>query len=87
MTTREGVYIAGDYYLHCEVCGFKRRRSEAAKRWDGAMVCAPSVKAGCYEEEHPLDQVMPIPEQQSVQDARYNEPIFVTDNQVQPEDL
>lgn len=87
MTTREGTYIAGDYYLQCEVCGFDRRRSEAVRRWDGAMVCSPSVKGGCYEERHPLDQVEPRPEQQNVLDARYADPVFVTDNQVQPGDL
>lgn len=83
MTTREGVYIAGDYYLLCDVCGFKKRRSECAKRWDGAMVCADS----CYEERHPLDLIQPSPERQNVIDARNAEPIYVTDNQIQPEDL
>lgn len=87
MTTREGLYIPSDYYLLCEVCGFKRRRSEAVKRWDGAMVCSPSVKGGCFEQRHPLDMIQIPVERQNVLDARYADPVFVTDNQVQPGDL
>lgn len=73
MTTREGVYVAGDYYLLCEVCGFKKRRSECRKRWDGAIVCQED-----YEERHPLDLIQPRPDQQNVLDARYAAPVFVT---------
>lgn len=83
MATREGVYVPGDYYLLCEVCGFKKRRSECAKRWDGAIVCADT----CYEERHPLDQIRPRADRQNVVDARDAEPIFVSDNEVQPSDL
>lgn len=72
MTTREGVYLPGDYYLLCEVCGFKKRRSEVAMRWDGAMVCAED-----YEERHPLDLIQPKADQQNVLDARYADPVFV----------
>lgn len=82
MTTRENVYIPGDYYLLCEVCGFKIRRSEALKRWDGAMVCRKD-----FEQQQPLDLIEPRADQQNVLDARDAAPIFVTDNQVQPEDL
>lgn len=79
MATREGVYLAGDFYLLCEVCGFKRRRSEALERWDGAIVCAPHVRGGCYEEEHPLDRIQIPNEEQNVLDARYAAPTFVDD--------
>lgn len=82
MTTRENVYIPGDYYLLCEVCGFKIRRTKAFKRWDGAMVCKKD-----FEQRHPLDLIEPRADQQNVVDARYAEPVFVTDNQVQPGDL
>jgi hypothetical protein len=82
MTTREGVYIPGDYFLLCDVCGFKIRRSEARKRWDNAMVCSKD-----YEERHPLDLIQPKADRQNVVDARYADPVFVTDNQVQPGDL
>lgn len=73
MTTREGVYVPGDYYLDCEVCGFKKRRSECRKRWDGAMVCAED-----FEERHPLDLIQPRPERQNVLDARYSAPVYAT---------
>lgn len=82
MTTREGVYVAGDYYLLCDVCGFKIRRSEASKRWDGAMVCSKD-----YEERHPLDLIEPRADRQNVVDARYADPVFVSDNQVKASDL
>lgn len=72
MSTREGVYIAGDYYLDCEVCGFKKRRSECRKRWDGAIVCHED-----YEERHPLDLIQPRAERQNVVDARKCDPVYV----------
>lgn len=80
--TNEGVYVAGDYYLLCDICGFKIRRSEARKAWDGSMRCASD-----FEERHPQDTVEPRPERQNVIDARYADPIFTTDNAIQPEDL
>lgn len=82
MSTREGVYIPGDYYLLCEVCGFKTRRSEAQKAWDGSMRCKKD-----YEERNPLDFMSPRADRQNVEDARNAEPVFVTDNEVQPGDL
>lgn len=72
MSTREGVYRPGDYYLLCEVCGFKKRRSECLKRWDGAMVCRED-----YEERHPLDLIQTRADRQNVLDARYADPVFV----------
>lgn len=80
--TRENVYVAGDYYLLCEVCGFKIRRSEARKRWDGAMVCHKD-----FEERHPLDLIEPRGDRQNVVDARYADPVFVTATEVQASDL
>lgn len=82
MATSEGVYIAGDYYLLCDICGFKIRRSEALKAWDGSMRCSKD-----FEERHPLDLIEPRADRQNIIDARYAEPVFVTDTQVQPEDL
>lgn len=83
MTTREGVYIPGDYYLLCDICGFKKRRSECSKDWEGKMVCTVT----CLDERNPQDYIAPYPERQNVVDARDADPIYVTDNQVQPEDL
>jgi hypothetical protein len=82
VTTREGVYIAGDYYALCDICGFKHRRSEMSLDWEGKLVCAKDL-----DERNPQDYIEPMPEQQNVLDARYAEPVYVTDNQVQPEDL
>lgn len=66
MTTHEGVYLAGDYFVLCEVCGFKKRRSECRKRWDGAIVCQED-----FETKHPLDAPPPPrPKRQRVLDAR-----------------
>lgn len=72
MSTRENVYIPGDYYLLCDVCGFKKRRSECMKRWDGAVVCAQD-----FEERHPLDLIQPREERQNVIDARNPAPVYV----------
>lgn len=83
MTTREGVYIAGDYYVLCDICGFKKRRSECSKDWEGKLVCT----ATCLDQRNPQEQIAPTPERQRVLDARDADPVYVTDNQVQPEDL
>lgn len=82
MSTRENVYIPGDYYLLCHVCGFKIRRSEAFKRWDGPLVCGKD-----YEERHPLDLIQPRADLQNVKEAQYADPVYVTDNQVTPGSL
>lgn len=80
--TNEGVYIPGDYFLLCDVCGFKKRRSEVLKRWDGAMVCRED-----FEERHPLDLIQPRADRQNVVDARYADPVYVTATQVKASDL
>lgn len=43
-------YIPGDYYILCQATGFKIRRSEAVKQYDGAWVHKDFVDAA-----HPLD--------------------------------
>jgi hypothetical protein len=83
MSTREGVYVAGDYYCLCDICGFKKRRRECSIDWEGKLVCT----ATCLDERNPQDEIQSRPERQRVLDARNAEPVFVTDNQVQPEDL
>jgi len=42
-------YRAGENYVACERCGFKRLASECRKTWDGWVVCADT----CWEEKHP----------------------------------
>lgn len=71
--TQENVYIPGDYYLLCDVCGFKKRRTECLERWDGAMVCRED-----FEERHPLDLIRPRADRQNVRAARFAEPVYVT---------
>lgn len=83
MSTREGVYVAGDYYVLCDICGFKKRRTECSKDWEGKIVCT----ATCLDQRNPQDYIQAMPERQAVVDARAADPVFVTDNQVQPEDL
>lgn len=73
MSTREGVYIPGDYFLLCDVCGFKKRRSECQKRWDGAMVCRED-----FEERHPLDLIQTRADRQNVIDARFANATYAT---------
>lgn len=82
MSTAEGVYVPGDYYLLCAVCGFKKRRSECFKRWDNVLVCRED-----YEERNPLDLVQPRPDRQNVTEAQTADPVYVTDNEIQASDL
>lgn len=41
---------SGDYYVICDRCGFKVRRSDARKTWDNLIVCPFD-----FEERHPQD--------------------------------
>jgi len=58
-------YIAGDYYLVCDVCGRDFRRSEMRQRWDNAWVCQAD-----WEPRHPQEGVRGIPEKVKVPIAR-----------------
>lgn len=35
----EWSYIPGNHWVCCDRCGFKKRRTEISKEWDGLMVC------------------------------------------------
>lgn len=59
-------YIPGNHFLICDRCGFKIRRSQARKTWDGLMVCAKR----CWEPRHPLDRVKVRIDKQWVRDPR-----------------
>lgn len=54
-------YKSGDWNAICDVCGFARKSSEMIQRWDGYMVCRPSIKQGCFETRHPQDIIRPRP--------------------------
>lgn len=45
----------GKWLVLCDRCGFRRYSDQVVKTWDNLMVCAPSVKPGCYETRHPQD--------------------------------
>lgn len=76
-------YIPGDHYVYCDRCGFKTRRSQARRTWDGLLVCAAD-----WEPRHPQDMVRPRAERQAIKDARPEpEWVFLGDNEVQPSDL
>lgn len=56
-------YKSGSYNALCNVCGFKRKNDQLIERWDGMMVCRPSVAKGCFETRHPQELIRPIPDQ------------------------
>jgi ethanolamine utilization microcompartment shell protein EutS len=58
-------YIPGDYYMICDVCGFKYRRSDMKERWDGHWTCLKD-----WEPRHPQDYVKGKEDQQAVPIAR-----------------
>ena len=76
-------YISGDYWLICDVCGFRIRRSQIRKRWDGLMVCASD-----WEPRHPQDFVKGRVDRMAVPIAR-PEPVdnFLTESITDPEKI
>lgn len=58
-------YRAGDYYVICDVCGFKIRASETRRRWDNLRVCTKD-----WESRHPQDFVRGRRDRQRVPDPR-----------------
>lgn len=80
-------YKAGDYNVICDRCGFKFKRSECAKEWNGVLVCLKR----CWEPRHPQDFVgrgNVGGERQSVPLGRpEGEDYFLTTNEVSSEDL
>lgn len=53
---------SGEWNALCDVCGLKRKSSQLTERWDHLMVCAPTVKPGCWELRHPQELIRPIPD-------------------------
>jgi|FLOH01.1.fsa_nt_gi hypothetical protein len=58
-------YEPGNNWIICDECGRKFRRSDARKRWDGALVCIND-----WEEQHPQELVRGISERIAVADPR-----------------
>ena len=59
------VAIVGDYNVICDVCGFKLKRSQTRKRWDGLLVCDAD-----WEPQHPQDFVKALPRRRRRLDLR-----------------
>ncbi len=57
----QGKYIPGDYYLTCQACGSKMRRSESRIDWMNRVVCD-----FCFDERHPNDTYKQRPDRQTV---------------------
>jgi len=76
-------YREGDYNVICELSGFKAKRSQCRKTWDGYL-----VRRDFWEPRHPQDRVTAIPERQGVKDARPEAADrFLTAGEVTPDDL
>jgi len=58
-------YIPGDHYVICDYSGFKIRRSEARKMWNGLI-----VHKRFWEPRHPLDTIRSKRDKQTVADPR-----------------
>lgn len=68
------LYVPGDHYKICDVCGFKVRASETKRRWDGMITCLPD-----WEPRHPQDFVRGKVDKQAVTNPRPEpEDVFVT---------
>lgn|SRR5574343_715760 len=61
--------IVGDYNVICDVCGFKLKRSQTRKRWDGLLVCDAD-----WEPQHPQDFVKALPRKRRRLDLRPEQP-------------
>lgn len=76
-------YKSGDHYIICDYSGFKVRRSEARKTWDGNL-----VRSDLWEPRQPQDLVRGTRDKISVQDARGESvDVFVENNEVKAGDL
>lgn len=73
----------GDYNVICDRTGFKVKRSQCKKEWNGLLVRRES-----WEPRHPQDFLRAKPERQQVEEPRpYPEDYFLSDNEVTAEDL
>ena len=73
MRERKHQYIPGDPWLICDECGFKYRRSEMHKRWDGFMVCEKD-----FEPRHPQEFVRGSKDTIAFRDSRPDpDPVYI----------
>lgn len=59
------MYVKGDYWMICDTCGFKYRRSEMRETWDHLWVCGKD-----WEPRHPQLDIKAIPDDQRVPVSR-----------------
>lgn len=78
----ENAYIAGGYWVICDVCGQKYRASETRMRWDGLRVCHKD-----FEVRHPQEQVRGRVDRQRVPNARPEQPDRFIETEVSRDDL
>lgn len=80
----DGGYIPGQPWGICDRCCEKRRLRTMSREWTGLRVCPD-----CFDPRPPqLDPPKVGPEGVPLPNSRPRPPdIFVTDNQVQPDDL
>lgn len=62
-------YVAGEWNLICDVCGFRFKSGKIKKRWDGLLVCEDD-----WETDHPQKYIRVREDGQSVPYIR-DEPI------------
>lgn len=78
------MYISGDYFMICDRCGFKRRRSEIRKEWQGLYVCSDT----CWEKKHPQLEIKARHDRQAVPVARPEATdVFLSAGDVTADDL
>lgn len=58
-------YISGDYYMICDRCHFKFRRSQMQRTYDGLWVCWKD-----YEDQHPQELIQSTPDNINVDISR-----------------
>jgi hypothetical protein len=76
-------FKAGSHNVICDCCGFKFKREQVKKDWQGFLKCST-----CYEPRHSLDFLRSVPERPGVIDARpRQEPYFLDDNENTKDDL
>lgn len=76
-------YISGDYYMICDRCRFKFRRSQMTRTYDGLWVCQKD-----WEPRHPQESVKAKHQEVSVPVARPEPiPYYVEAGDITADDL
>ncbi len=76
-------YAPGDPWAICDRSGFKVRRSNTVKEWNGLV-----VDRRFSEDRHPQDFVRSVPERRPFPDSRPDsEPVFLAVGDVTEDDL